>query len=279
MTCTCSAPFHAGAAAAFGALLGALLVRVTGRSGSFHAHPAPTLVALWAGPLVLVLMAGALAARRTGFAALLVAPWLVIGVLATALAAVSPGASIVLVLPLAAGTLAVSAAAALLRADDVPVAAIGAAVIGALGAGFTMIPLAILLHAAFLLELPFAISTAIGLAALPLLPLLATARASARVRNGFIAATAVLAVGGAAAALALPGYSELRPQPLNMVWAEDTEIGAAAWLVQTPGGEPALPPELRRQRGSSSPRRGFRRCSPDPPRQPRHSTCLAHMWT
>jgi hypothetical protein len=109
-----------------------------------------------------------------------------------------------------------------------------------------MIPLAILLHAAFLLGLPFAISTAVGLAALPLLPLLADPPAGARVRNGIIAATALLAVGGAAAALVVPGYSELRPQPLNIAWAEDAELGAAAWLAQTPGGEPALPPELRR---------------------------------
>jgi hypothetical protein len=44
----------------------------------------------------------------------------------------------------------------------------------------------------------------------------------------------------------VPGYSERRPQPLNIAWAGDAELGGAAWLAQTPGGEPALPPELRR---------------------------------
>jgi hypothetical protein len=216
------------AAVALGLGVGALLTRVTGRPGVLHAWPGPALLALWLGAVTVVLSAGTFVARRAGFWALFAASWLVIALLAAFLAARLPGASVVLVIPSALGAtamaLAISGGAEIRRHADV------AAIAAALGAGFSLIPLAILLYSAFLLQLPLAISGVIGIAALPLLPLMATDPTTVRVQRMGLASAAAVAAAAMVVALLVPGYSTHRPRPMNIVYAQDGE--RAWWAVQ-----------------------------------------------
>jgi hypothetical protein len=216
------------AAPALGFGVGALLGRVTGRPGVLHAWPGPALLALWLGAVTLVLSAGTFVARRAGFWALFAASWLVIALLATAVAARLPGASVVLVIPSAIGATAM--ALAVFGGPEIRRYADVVAIAAALGAGFSLIPLALLLYSAFLLQLPFAISGVIGIATLPLLPLLATQSATMRVHRMGLASAAAVTGAAIVVALLVPGYSTQRPRPMNIVYVQDGE--QAWWSVQ-----------------------------------------------
>jgi hypothetical protein len=216
------------AAVGFGFGVGALLASVTGRPGVLHAYPGPALWALWLGALTLVLLAGSLSARRAGFWALLTAPWLIIALLAAAVAARLPGASVVLFIPSAVGATAL--ALAVFGGPEISRRADVAAIAAALGAGFSLIPLAILLYSAFLLQLPFAISGVIGIAALPLLPLLAAGPDARRTQRFALAGAAAVSIAALVLALVVPGYSTHRPRPMNIVYTQDGD--RAWWVVQ-----------------------------------------------
>jgi hypothetical protein len=216
------------AAVVLGFGVGALLAGVTGRPGVLHAWPGPALLALWLGAVTLVLCAGTFVARRAGFWALFAAPWLVIALLAAAVAARLPGASVVLVIPAALGATAM--ALAVFGSPEIRRHADVTAIAAALGAGFSLIPLALLLYSAFLLQLPFAISGVIGIAALPLLPLLATGPTSMRAQRMGLASAAAITGIATVVALLVPGYSPQRPRPMNIVYAQDGE--RAWWAVQ-----------------------------------------------
>ncbi|CAN5826584.1 M20/M25/M40 family metallo-hydrolase [soil metagenome] len=234
---------------ALGVGTGAVLAAVTGRPGSFHAYPQPALIALWLGALAVAIATGMVFARRAGFMALFIAPWLLISLLAFALATRLPGASVVLFIPAAIGTVCVAintiGAVATHRGAHLRMRPDVVAIVAAVGAGFTMIPLGRLLYSAFLLEVPVAISAVIGIAALPLLPLLAGPPAAARTNRLTLAAIAVLAGTGLGAALVVPGYSETQPRPMNLVYAMDHDAGEARWAVRGRGmTTSSLPREL-----------------------------------
>jgi hypothetical protein len=216
------------AAVGLGFGIGTLLTRVTGRPGVLHAWPGPALLALWLGAVTLVLSAGTFVARRAGFWALFAASWLVITLLAAAMAARLPGASVVLFIPAAVGATAM--AIAVFGGPEIRRYADVAAIAAALGTGFSLIPLALLLYSAFLLQLPFAISAVIGIAALPLLPLLATRPSAMRVQRIGLACAAVVAGAAIVLSLLVPGYSTHRPRPMNMVYAQEGE--RAWWAVR-----------------------------------------------
>jgi Co/Zn/Cd efflux system component len=221
---------------------GALLAGVTGRSGVAHAHAWAAYTALWAGALAVVLATSSLLAARAGFHALLLAPWLVISLLAVALAAVMPGGAVMLVVPQAVAAVAIGFAVfgpAGMRSRPHT-----SAIIAALGAGFTLIQLARMLQSTFVLQLPFAITAIIGLAALPLMPLTAVAAHGVRTRRIVIGGAAIVAVLAFGAALLLPGYTERRPQPLNIVYLEHAG-DAAVWAVQGVADATGIPTPLR----------------------------------
>jgi hypothetical protein len=230
------------AAVALGFGVGALLSRVTGRPGVLHAHPQPAVVALWLGTLLLVLLAGTLLARRAGALGLLVGAWLVTSLLAVGLAATLPGAAVVLVVPQAIGAVALALAA--LPAARVRVDVL--AIIAALGAGLTLVPLARLLHAAFVLQMPFATTLVVGLAALPLLPLTAGPPATVRPLRVALGVAGGVVLVAVVAALLVPGYSEARPRPVNILYVENPAGGRAAWVVQGFDLQAATLPEVMR---------------------------------
>lgn len=162
--------FGLAAALVFGFAVGRMLPDATTRAG-FQSAGSPGITALlWTGSVATVLAVGFLFARRARAAGLFFGAWLVIAALCVALAAVLPGAAVVLAIPLASGALA-AAALGMRGAPRIEVPATFAA----LGAGITLIPLAFLLEATFVLQLPFAITMVVGLCTLPLMALVRSA--------------------------------------------------------------------------------------------------------
>jgi hypothetical protein len=233
------------AAAAAGWAAGGLLGAVTGRPGGAHAYAWLAWTALWAGALAIVLGCATLVAGRAGFRALLIAPWLFISVLTIALAASLPGAAVVLIVPQAVAAFAV--ALAVYGHTSTRVKPQTAAFIAVLGAGFTLLPLARMLHSTFVLYMPVAITAVVALAALPLMPFMAAApgdRSGSLVRRGITGGAAAMALLALTAALLVPGYSERSPQPLNIMYLEDS-AGGAFWSVQGVAEAAQIPQPLR----------------------------------
>lgn len=229
------------AAVAIGVTAGALL-SLTGRPGAFHAHPQPALFGLWCGAAAAALLPGWLLARRAGYGALFHAPWLVIALLALLTATRLPGAAVVLLVPAMIGALA-AGAAHLVRTQAGRDAAVIAA---ACGAGFSLVPLAILLYSAFVLEMPAAISAVVGLAALPLLPLLDSEPHLRRERGWTLAGALAIATGAFALAVIVPGYSQDQPRPMNVLYVQDAAADRAWWAIQGVDVDAAsLPPDMR----------------------------------
>jgi hypothetical protein len=230
-------------AVAVGWAAGALLVAVTGRHGVAHAYPAAAYIALWAGAATAVLGVATLVARWASFLGLLFGGWLLLSLLTVLVAAWLPGAAVVLFVP--QGIAVVALGLAVFSPRGVRPAPDSAAMIAALGAGFTLIQLTLLLQATFVLDLPLAIAAVVALAALPLMPFTAVPASGARTRNSVIAAGTFIALSAFIAALMVPGYSELRPQSLNFVYVEDAEREEQWWVAQGVTDSGQLPASVR----------------------------------
>jgi hypothetical protein len=239
----CAAIGGVAAALAVGWGAGALLSAVTGRHGVAHAYPVPAYIALWAGAASAVLVVAALLARRATLYGLLLGAWLLLSALTVLVAVWLPGAAVVLFVPQFIAVLAVGFAVFGPRTRRLP--ADTAVIAAALGAGFTLIQLGLMLHATFVLQMPIAIAAVVALATLPLTPLLAVPPDAARVRNLVLAAGGALAVVALVAALVMPGYSALRPQMLNLIYLQDADRGEQWWVAQGVAAAAELPAGLR----------------------------------
>ncbi len=207
------------------------------------AHPATTQVGLWAAALVAGGAVASLTARRAGFRGMLAGTWLGWGALGIACAALLPGASTLFLIPAVAAALSFPIAEFLRPA---PAARMLAATCAALVpvASVVWLPLSALLAAAFGLGGGLAVALPLAMVLSTAAPLLALDQRCRRVRALALATAGSTAAFATVAAVFLPKYSTLRPQPLDLVYTEDCDRGAASWVAGTPVD--GLPDALRR---------------------------------
>jgi hypothetical protein len=244
------------AALGVGWATGTLITAGTGRPGVAHAYPLPAYAALWAGAATAVLAVATLLARRAAQYGLLLGVWLLLSLLTLLLAVRLPGAAVVLLVPQFVATLAVGFA--VFGSPTRRLSPDGATLFACLGAGFTLIHLALMLQATFVLQLPLAIACVVALAALPLMPLAAVAGSDRRPRSIILAGGAVITLAALALALVVPGYSATRPQHLNIIYLQSPDDGEQWWIAQGVAAADALPPAVRSAGGGfSSPPPGW----------------------
>ena len=225
-------------AAAAGFALTLLLAWLAEVPRPWGAFPAPTRVALWLLTGAAVLLATGAPSRRAGFWGFALGSWLAWSVVGLALAATLPGASSIFVFPalLAASLLA---AAAWSR----PGWGGAAVTAGSALAGVVFFPLAFLLESSFGLEGSPGVTVPVALVLVSAAPLALGLQS----RRLLVGSTFAVGLGLGLLTLLFPAYSEMRPQPLNIVLHQDGDSGGAQWVIGRPSD--GVPESVREAAG------------------------------
>lgn len=200
------------AAAGFGV---SWLARLRSGGANWTAWPMPSIAAMWLTGIAAALLAAALFRRRSEPLPMLYGVAIVWHAIGIALAIAIPGTAFLLVVPAIAVTIC-----ALARAGETTTAAVGATV-----AAILLFPLALLLYDALGARLMPIIAVVVALLMTFVAPLFA------RVRIGVVAA--VLAIASAVVALALPTWTEARPQRIPLTYVDDEAAPAPQWITGT----------------------------------------------
>ncbi len=236
------------------------LIRLTGGMPSnWVAHPLPMEVAFWSLAVAVVLTHGIVLTRRAGFWGLWAGVWTWWAVLSLVLAWQAPGFSYVVLIPLIVAALAGSPFT-LIRVREGDAELSRASNSSNVGDSSKYVGLAVLLPLGTAAALGFApaflLYDALGdramvvLAALVGLVLTTFTPLCADLRNGRgLPAIAIpgipIAVAGLAifAAITVPAYSAKAPEHVNIEYWQDSDSGAARWIVEPASGR--LPEPIR----------------------------------
>ena len=236
-------PLGTVGAALFGLVMVLMVSFLAGSAEPWYAHPWPVRIVLWAGALLIQLLAATAAARRAGFWAMSLGVWFWWAVLSLLLAGWLPGISVIFLVPTGLALLAL-VVVGFTHLRLYSIAGATAAVIALFVTASLWLPFALSAEPGAGLEIGAIVGIAVGLAASALAPLLAVPEEYRPLSRWLLAAVTLVIVTAVVVALRTPSYSEYRPQRLNLIHLEDRQTDTAYWLVEEISPPGLRPPEL-----------------------------------
>jgi hypothetical protein len=227
---------------ASGFFLTRLIQALAGADAPWSAHPLPTRVALWGVALAAGGAVAMVAARRTGFPALLAGTWLGWSVLAVALAGIAPAVGTVFTVPLLAAVVFLAATRLPALRDSAELQAVICCVLVMIVAAIWL-PLVFLFEWAIGLDWGIAVTLPLAMVVTAAAPLFAVEQSRRKLLAWSLTAVAYVALVAAAVAVFTPPYSVERPQRLNIVRFDDRDEGTSVWVADNERG--GMPAKLR----------------------------------
>ena len=232
-------------AAVLGQTISWLLPEITGRQSPWWANALPGFLAIGAAAITAVLLAGLIAANRTGFWGLALGVWFWFALTAFLLLEWLPGASVVFLVP-ATLMILTFGLPALSPWRDRPLVAGLLTLVNVLAIASIWWPLAYNLEQALGLELGAGVAICIAFGALGIMPLLALPRPQRLLPAALPLLAAAAAVVAVAMATRVPQFTETAPQFVDILHYETAEEGdstEALWLFDVLPNWP-VPSEL-----------------------------------